>query len=36
MYYRGAEAAIIVYDITNRISFDKSKEWLQGLSDLLC
>ncbi|ORX92430.1 hypothetical protein K493DRAFT_146765, partial [Basidiobolus meristosporus CBS 931.73] len=29
MYYRGANAAIIVYDITNRKSFDEIGTWLQ-------
>lgn len=31
MYYRGAAAAIIVYDITNQASFDKAKKWVQEL-----
>jgi GTPase SAR1 family protein len=25
MYYRGAQTAIVVYDITNRESFDKAQ-----------
>jgi len=31
MYYRGAQAAIVVYDITNKNSFDKAKEWVKEL-----
>ncbi|CAN1846210.1 Ras-related protein RABF2b, partial [Linum perenne] len=31
MYYRGAAAAIIVYDITNPASFDRAKKWVQEL-----
>ncbi|CAN0854962.1 Ras-related protein RABF2a [Linum grandiflorum] len=31
MYYRGAAAAIIVYDITNSASFDRAKKWVQEL-----
>ena len=30
MYYRKANAAIIVYDITNSKSFDQAKEWVEG------
>ena len=30
MYYRKANAAIIVYDITNSKSFDQAKEWVSG------
>jgi GTPase SAR1 family protein len=29
MYYRGAVAAIVAYDITNRKSFDGAKRWVQ-------
>ena len=28
MYYRGAEAAIIAYDIASLTSFEKAKDWL--------
>lgn len=35
MYYRGAKAAIIVYDITCKVSFDKAKQWLQEISKVL-
>eukprot|EP01105_Mastigella_eilhardi_P028365 TRINITY_DN928_c0_g1_i1.p1 TRINITY_DN928_c0_g1~~TRINITY_DN928_c0_g1_i1.p1 ORF type:complete len:221 (-),score=54.79 TRINITY_DN928_c0_g1_i1:96-758(-) len=31
MYYRGSVAAVIVYDITKRESFDTMKSWLQEL-----
>ncbi|GAV05800.1 hypothetical protein RvY_15875 [Ramazzottius varieornatus] len=31
MYYRGAQAAIIVYDITNHESFNKAKAWVREL-----
>ncbi|WMV16349.1 hypothetical protein MTR67_009734 [Solanum verrucosum] len=31
MYYRGAAAAIIVYDITSSDSFAKAKKWVQEL-----
>uniref|UniRef100_A0A915K336 Rab5 n=1 Tax=Romanomermis culicivorax TaxID=13658 RepID=A0A915K336_ROMCU len=31
MYYRGAQAAIVVYDITNSESFGKAKNWVKEL-----
>ncbi|XP_072956186.1 ras-related protein Rab5A [Typha angustifolia] len=31
MYYRGAAAAIIVFDITNASSFTRAKKWVQEL-----
>ncbi|KAK9867040.1 hypothetical protein WJX84_010578 [Apatococcus fuscideae] len=31
MYYRGAAAAVIVYDITNQDSFTKAKNWVKEL-----
>ncbi|CAN6481435.1 unnamed protein product [Victoria cruziana] len=31
MYYRGAAAAIIVFDITNSDSFSRAKKWVQEL-----
>jgi len=31
MYYRGAAAAIIVYDLTNRQSFVRAKTWVKEL-----
>ncbi|KAL1336898.1 hypothetical protein HN51_031329 [Arachis hypogaea] len=29
MYYRGADAAIVVYDITSMESFARAKKWVQ-------
>ena len=34
MYYRGAAAAIVVYDITDPESFEKMKGWVQELKRL--
>jgi len=31
MYYRGASAAVIVYDVTNKDSFDGAKSWVHEL-----
>jgi len=31
MYYRGAQAAIVVYDITNPDSFERAKTWVKEL-----
>ncbi|KAL2474753.1 Ras-related protein RABF2b [Abeliophyllum distichum] len=31
MYYRGAAAAVIVYDITNQESFERAKKWVREL-----
>jgi len=31
MYYRGAQAAIVVYDITSYDSFDRAKKWVKEL-----
>ncbi|KAL9263168.1 Ras-related protein [Drosera capensis] len=31
MYYRGAAAAVVVYDITSMESFEKAKKWVQEL-----
>jgi hypothetical protein len=31
MYYRGALAALLVYDITNVESFDEVKGWAEGI-----
>ena len=30
MYYRRANAALIVYDITREKSFDEAKDWVKG------
>lgn len=32
-YYRGAQGALIVYDITDRKSFDKVVSWIKELND---
>lgn len=31
MYYRGAQAAIVVYDITNPDTFERAKSWVKEL-----
>ena len=31
MYYRGAAAAVVVYDITNRDTFQRAKQWVKEL-----
>ncbi|CAA2979206.1 ras-related RABF2a-like [Olea europaea subsp. europaea] len=31
MYYRGASAAVIVYDIANQESFEQAKKWVREL-----
>ncbi|CAO2841507.1 unnamed protein product [Amaranthus hypochondriacus] len=31
MYYRGAAAAVVVYDITSKESFEKARRWTQEL-----
>lgn len=31
MYYRGASAAIVVYDVTNKDSFTGAKSWVKEL-----
>lgn len=30
MYYRGANAALLLYDITNQVSFQDVRGWLNG------
>ena len=35
MYYRGASAAILVYDVTNSDSFDALPGWVKGSTWLL-
>lgn len=32
MYYRGAHAAVVVYDITSMESFDKAQKWIRDLN----
>jgi len=34
MYYRGAAAAVIVYDVTSRESFDGARSWVQELQGM--
>ncbi|KAK8827536.1 hypothetical protein WA538_003495 [Blastocystis sp. DL] len=31
MYYRGAKAAIVIYDITSRVTFARAKDWVTEL-----
>lgn len=31
MYYRGAAAAVVVYDITSKASFERAKKWVDEL-----
>lgn len=31
MYYRGAAAAVIVYDITSASSFERAKSWVKEI-----
>jgi signal recognition particle receptor subunit beta len=31
MYYRGAQAAIVVFDVTNKGSFEGAKSWVKEL-----
>jgi GTPase SAR1 family protein len=31
MYYRGAQAALLVYDITSNESFEELNSWIQGI-----
>ena len=33
MYYRGAAAALVVYDITSQSSFVRAQEWIQELKE---
>ena len=33
LYFKGASAAIVVYDITERTSFEKAKKWVDELYD---
>ncbi|VDL99317.1 unnamed protein product [Schistocephalus solidus] len=33
MYYRGAQAAVVVYDITNLQSYNRAMEWVTELRD---
>ena len=31
MYYRGASAAVVAFDVTNRDSFEGAKSWVKEL-----
>jgi len=31
MYYRGAQAAVVVYDLTNKLSYNRAKTWVKEL-----
>ena len=33
LYFKGASAAIIVYDITDKSSFEKAKKWVDELNE---
>mmetsp|Transcript_19301 Transcript_19301/g.32881 ORF Transcript_19301/g.32881 Transcript_19301/m.32881 type:complete len:141 (+) Transcript_19301:75-497(+) len=33
MYFKGAEAAIVVYDVTDDQSFEKAQKWLRELEE---
>jgi Ras-related protein Rab-21 len=35
MYYRGASAAILVYDITSEESFTEMVSWMEGIVFLI-
>jgi len=35
IYYKGAEAAFIVFDLTNRESFEKVKDWYKEINQLI-
>ena len=35
MYYRRANAAVIVYDITSNKSFEEARSWVKG-QDCVC
>ncbi|OUC48119.1 Ras family protein [Trichinella nativa] len=34
MYYRNADAALVVYDVTNRRSFESLRSWIDDLAEL--
>ena len=36
MYYRGANAALLLYDITNSSTFEDVRGWLEGNALSLC
>lgn len=32
LYYRGARAALVVYDLTDRVSYERAQKWVRELS----
>ena len=34
LFYRGAHGAIIIFDVTNRETFEKARKWFQELKNL--
>ncbi|KAJ3447034.1 ras-related protein rab-5c [Anaeramoeba flamelloides] len=34
MYYRGSSAAFVIYDVTQKVTFEKSKKWIDELKKL--
>jgi GTPase SAR1 family protein len=35
MYFKGAEAALVVYDMTEENSFEKANKWVKDLEEAL-
>ena len=33
MYFNGAAAAFIVYDVTDALSFDKAQKWVKDVDE---
>ena len=33
MYFKGSSAAIIVYDVSNELSFEKAQKWVKDLKE---
>ena len=33
MYFKETEAALIVYDVTDPLSFEKTKKWVEDLKE---
>ena len=34
MYFKNAEAALIVYDVTHELSFEKAQKWVRDLNEM--